>query len=1043
MHRYGIVRILFICIFTFHFANCSVTNNTDQNTNSKQNNITNNNLNNIQILNNDYQEDQNSNINNSENSLQDNNLENSSINSNSNSNNNSNNFIENSENNVNAPEFEQIGNYIIEYNSQLTFRVMVSDPNNDLLQIFVGVLPDNAEFNNLTGVFSWIPNQNQIGQHTILFTATDGEHTVFEITIISVIEPGSTDNNNNNNNNENNNDNNNNDNNDTLDCGSNEECVNICCEEDEICFSERCTVPGIDCTSSIHCPIDEYCEPILGKCLSSEDIINNCEYRPPAGEFTPVLECKWDGSSTTSNRDDVVMTPVVANVTDDNNDGIIDTSDVPDILFLSYDLQGVGCCNAPSTLRVVSGKCGADGKLIEHFSITSPNMDNSAGIAVGDLEGDGFPDIVTMKKGSGTVAFENDGTLKWESIHPKGDDILTAVQPAIVNLDKTGSAEVVVGRVVLNGETGELIWKGTAGRGINAFLGPISIVADINMDGNNEVIAGNTVYDYQGNELWTYTYGNEGTGCSGSKPCDGYNAVGNFDDDDEGEIVVVREGVVYILEHTGELQFMVTIPKKDCGKNEGGPPTVADFDGDLKPEIGVAGANYYIVADPDCKAPLPPECHSEGILWAVPNHDCSSRATGSSVFDFEADGKAEVIYNDEKHFRILNGSDGAELFKWSNQSHTRMEYPIIVDVDNDGNAEVVFIENGGTDHGIEVWGDSSDNWVSTRRIWNQHAYHVTNINEDGSVPLSEEPNWLSPRLNNYRQNVQFDGIFNAPDLIAEYLTGDLSECIEQKLILLANIKNIGSRGIAAGLPVSFYKGEENGTSEYLGTVYTSTALLPGSSEEVSITIELNLIELGEYFNFFVRADDNGTGSGIHNECDEDNNTAKAVELGCGLDCPEGVTTMSEEICDGIDNDCDSETDEDLTRACSTECGAGTETCNLGSWVDCSAPAPQEEICNGLDDDCDGQVDEELINKCGTCGPDLEEVCDGIDNDCDGNTDNGDLCSEDSICYCGGCSEQCFRSECNTGIECVEGYCLQNMCPDFSICTDNGLCVSLN
>ena len=32
-----------------------------------------------------------------------------------------------------------------------------------------------------------------------------------------------------------------------------------------------------------------------------------------------------------------------------------------------------------------------------------------------------------------------------------------------------------------------------------------------------------------------------------------------------------------------------------------------------------------------------------------------------------------------------------------------------------------------TDAGIEVFKDSLDNWVSTRPVWNQHTYHITNV----------------------------------------------------------------------------------------------------------------------------------------------------------------------------------------------------------------------------------------------------------------------------------------------------------------------------
>ncbi|HUS29267.1 MAG TPA: vWA domain-containing protein [Kofleriaceae bacterium] len=83
-------------------------------------------------------------------------------------------------------------------------------------------------------------------------------------------------------------------------------------------------------------------------------------------------------------------------------------------------------------------------------------------------------------------------------------------------------------------------------------------------------------------------------------------------------------------------------------------------------------------------------------------------------------------------------------------------------------------------------------------------------------------------------------------------------------------------------------------------------------------------------------------------------------------------SVSSETCDGLDNDCDGKVDEDLTRACSNACGAGTETCHAGNWEGCTAPpaSASTEVCDGVDNDCDGQTDEPGADLC-----DNGDVCD--------------------------------------------------------------------
>lgn len=133
---------------------------------------------------------------------------------------------------------------------------------------------------------------------------------------------------------------------------------------------------------------------------------------------------------------------------------------------------------------------------------------------------------------------------------------------------------------------------------------------------------------------------------------------------------------------------------------------------------------------------------------------------------------------------------------------------------------------------------------------------------------------------------------------------------------------------------------------------------------------------------------------------------------------------NESSCDSIDNNCDGNTDEGLLdQDCfnRNEYGkcAGKTACNEFKGVTCVGPVPAAEICNGIDDNCNGTTDEDLVgieceitNDYGTCsgqtvcnmetgGADCDamtpaaEICDTIDNDCDGLTDEEFICERTS------------------------------------------------
>ena len=93
-------------------------------------------------------------------------------------------------------------------------------------------------------------------------------------------------------------------------------------------------------------------------------------------------------------------------------------------------------------------------------------------------------------------------------------------------------AEIVFGYDVFRSD-GSLWWSGTSGMGRIPPNGPLSCVADLDLDGSPEVVAGNTAYTASGGIYWK------------APLSDGYNADANLDGDPFPEIVLVSGGKVY------------------------------------------------------------------------------------------------------------------------------------------------------------------------------------------------------------------------------------------------------------------------------------------------------------------------------------------------------------------------------------------------------------------------------------------------------------------------------------------------------------------
>ena len=143
--------------------------------------------------------------------------------------------------------------------------------------------------------------------------------------------------------------------------------------------------------------------------------------------------------------------------------------------------------------------------------------------------------------------------------------------------------------------------------------------------------------------------------------------------------------------------------------------------------------------------------------------------------------------------------------------------------------------NGQEARGITVIEDENDSWMPATPIWNQHAYSITNIDHDGSVPAYPDVNWDT--YNTFRsgdlvagQNGDFPDFFGIIDDVC-------AECEDNKLTVYARIGNQGLMDVEGSVDVEVRMVSSNGYK----TAYTQTVEGPfhSGSMSASITMEID------------------------------------------------------------------------------------------------------------------------------------------------------------------------------------------------------------
>jgi len=364
-------------------------------------------------------------------------------------------------------------------------------------------------------------------------------------------------------------------------------CAGACCADGEVCLGDAsCTTPGAACTTGDDCDTDSYCDATLGVCLSygvptGHDRDPECSRVIVAGTFAPTVQCEFSvapaGDAFPANLH-VLGTPMVADLRAGAGP---DAPPHPSIVAVFDD--GVdGSSEQPTgVIRILDGATCAQQAELGSLQMVCHDCPP----AIGDLDGDGKPEIVAFKAGGGLVAFHYDDATSawavlWTSTAADGTTPFNPTGggwagPSLVDLDDDGVPEVLRFGMVFD-NMGQLIDQ-SLGATFGYSVGTFSVVADVDADGVVELVQGHGVWQWDNAaRAWAVETWSPG----GSAP--GHVAIADFGDFPGGaawpsnapEVAVVSSGQARVQTLDGVTVFgPVTLP----GGGTGGPPTIGDF----------------------------------------------------------------------------------------------------------------------------------------------------------------------------------------------------------------------------------------------------------------------------------------------------------------------------------------------------------------------------------------------------------------------------------------------------------------------------------
>lgn len=480
-----------------------------------------------------------------------------------------------------------------------------------------------------------------------------------------------------------------------------------------------------------------------------------------------------------------------------------------------------------------------------------------------------------------------------------------AVNVGFADFNNDGHPEVYVRDKIYNAETGVLLAQANSTNTGSSFghwshqtqiklSSPLA--ANVLGDDNLELILGNMIYSVNitnpnGQASNSITLVKSITPPDGVHE-DGHVEVADFNSDGYMDVFISLRndvgtnstvyGYVWDL-HNDFVSEPFSISTNFSGKSI---PMIGDIDNDGLMEVliqcGVSGSTEKFRA-----YKYHSDSRSFSYLWGIDVKE-NSFSNSITAFDFNQDGLLELIICDEEKLRIVNGSgkshithnDTIPVYVVATFPYTEitiMQYPVIVDADDDGIAELVSVGSNKLN-----FLESKGMWAPTRKVWNQYMYNVTNVNNDLTVTQYQFNNatpFIDPDdgevrypFNNFLQQATTIDKYGRPFFAATDVAID--SIVFENFILKVYYTNIGSKPLEAPYYITVFANEFGG--DIIKTHLVNSTLQIGEHKMGFVSLNKDaLCSSGNPSNLVIALNCSGTGiaqnGGYQHECDTVNN----------------------------------------------------------------------------------------------------------------------------------------------------------------------------